>query len=130
MMDVIADNLPISMRSSAMEQHYATSKMLGSLVPLHEEPALQSFRHWRIIDNRFPYDMLFGTCHMLLPIRVVPQHRSLTPEEVDELHEILDGYVEANYNAYFVSTMSKRSIGSHYHIHLLNFHPDRSLVRL
>lgn len=129
-MDVRTDTLPMSMRSSAMERHYATSKMLGSLVPLHEEPSLQVFRYWRIIDNRFPYDMLFSTCHMLLPIRIVPQHRDLTPEEVDELHDILNGYVEDNYNGYFVSTMSKRSVGSHYHVHLLNFHTSREEVQV
>lgn len=122
--------LPVTFRSAAMQQHYTNALMLGSTLPLDQETSLMEFRHWRIIDNRFPYDMLFRRSHMLMPYRVAANRADLTPEEVDELHDILDGYVNDNYDGYFVSSVWKRSNTSHYHVHLLDYVGDRSEVKL
>lgn len=124
--------LPMSLRRQASERLYQMVRQQGGLRPLHDEPSLADFTHWRIIANRFPYDSFFVTHDLLLPKRVVGRFVDLSQLERGELEELLaeGGYVDGHYDAYFVSTVGKRSIPSHCHAHLLGFHPNRSEVGL
>ncbi len=78
---------------------------------------IESFEHWRIIPNRFPYDLIAKEHHMLIPNRHVVEHE-LTDDERRELlmlkHEGLEKY------DYFIEANDgKKSIPEHFHLHLI-----------
>lgn len=126
----IAPVLPVSERSALGEETYQIAKQRGLLLPLADEPSLHEFTYWRIIVNRFPYDMVYRTSHLLLPRREVGERYNLTPDELYELEELLNGFVDDHYDRYIVNTVWRRSIQAHYHIHLLNFVEGRGDIQL
>lgn len=123
--------IPTSARSEHGERFYGQMKLAGKLIPLEQEPSIAEFAFWRIIDNRFPYDMIFKTHRMLLPIRVVAEYQDLNSDEVEELHKILQWMREnSDYDLVFENFPKRRSIHAHYHLHLASYHDDRSDFKL
>lgn len=119
--------LPTSLRRDLSEYEYQQAKLRGETRPLHEEPALAEWRHWKLINNRYPYDAAFQVHHMLLPKRIVSSLDDLTMAEVAEMMQLCgkDGFVEQNYHLWFANTNTKRSILTHFHIHLARFYSQR-----
>ena len=73
---------------------------------------------WAIIENRFPYDKVFQTHHMLCTL----EHTSeLTKQRKKEFEDLLL-YLEPNYDMYIYNTREKQTIPRHFHIHLVNFY--------
>ncbi len=118
------DPLPVSLRKNTTEIFYQQSKLAKMTVPLHEEPHLRQWKHWKIIDNAFPYDVAFSTHHLLLPKRVVPENE-LTGTERAELEKILEA-VSDEYDCLLVNFISKQSVRNHFHVHLMTYKDERS----
>lgn len=111
--------LPMSLRSYKSEMTYQLAKKDGRTIPLELEPALQIWDHWRLVQNRFPYDNAFKIHHMLLPKRAGIRERwDLNEEEKAEFEKLLKEFVYPNYNTWFENCPSRRSVPSIYHIHL------------
>lgn len=120
------DVVPTSARTADSEMRYQCAKILGELLSLDQEKAIYTFDHWRIIENRFPYDMIFKTHHMLLPIRIVGTRSELNEAEIRELSLIRDLTIMHDYDLVFENTPKRRSILSHYHLHLASYYDKRS----
>lgn len=120
--------IPVTLRTQKSEEQYQRAKELGCLIPLHQEKRIHDFKYWFIVENRFPYDMVFNTHHLLLPMRKVCNRSELNQEEKTELETILDYYVEPKYDLFFENTQKRRSVMSHYHIHLASYVNERNEI--
>ena len=85
---------------------------------LCKAPSIKEFKHWRIIDNKYPYDLVAKTSHMIIPKRHASETK-LTIGEFKELQKIRLTYIEQNYEFLFLQTKKESSIPEHLHIHLL-----------
>ncbi len=82
-----------SVEGSARYRAYRECGELSRGCPLCDGEAIKEFRFWKVMQNRFPYDKIASTHHMLLPL----QHTTdleLTNEERQELQTIKAGYVQ------------------------------------
>lgn len=85
---------------------------------LCEKTALQSFTHWKIVDNDFPYDQIAKVHHMVVPRRHITE-QELTTEELKELVDIKHGHVNETYDWIIEATHRNKSIQGHFHLHLI-----------
>lgn len=122
--------LPISLRTGESEQDYQDAKSRNDLNPISEEKTICSYRYWRIIENRFPYDVAYKTCHMLVPKRDFARRSQMTVMENHELYTTIYRDLEASYHQIIENMMSSRSIQSTFHLHLVLFKKDRELMKL
>lgn len=79
-----------ALRSKEMSEKYRAHRATGILensCPLCDAPSISSFKHWRIILNSFPYDLIANKHHMVVPMRHVSE-KELSDEEWDELFDI------------------------------------------
>lgn len=114
--------LPMSLRTVETDQAYQNARRSRTTKPLELEPTLKIFNHWRIIDNRFPYDVAFSTHHLLVPKRTsVAQRWDLNDEERKEFEAILRDYIYQEYDLWFENCPKRRSVGGYYHIHIASY---------
>lgn len=121
--------LPMSLRTAESERYYQDQKLAGTLIPLADEPTIRAWTYWRIIENRFPYNVALAKHHLLLPIRAVPDRSDLKDEELAELVEII-ALVASEYDFVMENFPKRRSILAHYHLHLGEYYPTRSDMKL
>lgn len=126
----ITDWLPVSPRSMAGEKRYQKAKASGETRPLREEEVLYVWKHWVLIDNRYPYDMIYRKHHMLIPRRNVAKYSQLRWYEKRELRKIIDTYCQAHYHLVFENMNSRRSVHLLYHIHAASYHHIRGDMEL
>lgn len=110
-----------TLRTPKGEQKYSEYRKnlpAGSVCALCREEPLQSFNHWKIISNNFPYDKIAKTHHMIVPLRHV-QENELNEEELAELLEIKSGLLNENYEYILEATRRQKSIPGHFHLHLI-----------
>jgi len=90
--------------------------------PLEEEGP---FRHWKIIPNIFPYDLIAEKHDLLVPKRHFKNENEMTPEERNELFSIKTEMLPefSDYHSIFENFSRARSM-EHYHLHLLRYKPD------
>lgn len=122
--------LPPSLRTAQSEQEYAEAKVFNNLKPLKDEKPIKEWVYWRLVANRFPYDICFKTHDLLIPIRQVPLREELTKAELDELESIIRTFAETKYDMVFENTMRKRSIPAHFHMHLAAFYDTRAEMKV
>ena len=82
---------------------------------------VKEFEHWVILENRFPYDKIAQTHHMLAPKRHIAFEADLTLEERDEMIHIKQNEL-ASYGFVLESVPRCSSIPDHFHTHLLKYH--------
>lgn len=111
--------IPTSLRRTATEMRYQEDKLNGGTKPLLEEPAIKEWEHWRLIDNRYPYDAVFSKHHMLVPLNGAD---FTSPE----LWGIL-GELENDYDFWFVNFAHRQSIKNLLHIHLVTHKPREEM---
>ncbi len=85
-----------------------------------KELFVKEFEYWMILENRFPYDMLYETSHMLAPKRHVPSEMDLTINEMTELHVIKMEHLN-DYDLLLENIGDRISIRDHFHLHMLRF---------
>jgi hypothetical protein len=109
-------------RSDELEEQYGVHKQtveFQSACGLCTSPAIQTFRFWKIMPAKFPYDLISVTHNMLLPLRHVAE-QDLTDEERAEFMEIKHSdALQHTYDSFLESTHRTRSIPPHFHLHLL-----------
>lgn len=110
-----------ALRTKESQKHYLKLMSEGFLnngCNLCIAPAINEFKYWRIVDNKFPYDLIAKINHMILPKRHT-NYKGLSREEKDELDVIRAEYIGKNY-VYIVETVEeKKSIPAHFHLHLI-----------
>ena len=121
---------PMSLRRAVDQKAYGDAKLAGDLVPLADEPTIEEFAHWRMIENRFPYSIAFQTHHLLLPKRKVANMRELNLQEFHELQYILDDVTGGHYDLWFVNVGNRRSVPDHFHIHFAKYVEHRKEMML
>lgn len=124
-------DLPVSLRTAQSEWDYQNAKTRGETIPLELEPAIKKFEHWRVIENRFPYNVAYKTHHMLLPKRAgVSERKQLNETERAEFEKILEEFIDPEYHKWFVNCPGRRSVAGFYHIHLVKYHEKREDMSL
>lgn len=116
--------VPTSARSMEAEASYQLAKEIGVLKPLDQEPRLIQYKHWYLIANRFPYDMIFEVHDMLVPMSGAATRHELTAAALVELQEILDE-LSNQYDLVFENFAHRRSVLTLYHLHLARYYKTR-----
>lgn len=106
-----------SPETAAAYRDFRDSGAMDTECPLCNGVAVEQFTHWRVMENRFPYDRIAEKHMILLPERHVTEMQ-LTPEEREELIVIKAGYAQQYDYILEVATRSK-SIPHHFHLHLI-----------
>lgn len=98
-------------------KHLKNNKEVGC--PLCKREGLKTFKYWKVIYNRFPYDRIARKHDMLVPIRHIVEEL-LTKKELDELKSIKSGFVnDSGYRFILEPTIKNRSKPNHFHLHLI-----------
>jgi diadenosine tetraphosphate (Ap4A) HIT family hydrolase len=108
------------LRSATLARAYKAHRESGAMehaCALCEKEAIETFTHWRVVPNSFPYDMIAQTHHMLVPVRHVKEFE-LTDDEREELLQLKRGYVQ-KYHFILEATEQSKSIPQHFHLHLI-----------
>jgi diadenosine tetraphosphate (Ap4A) HIT family hydrolase len=82
------------------------------------EKPLQTFKHWKILKNNFPYDRIADVHDMILPIRH-SEESEITAEEWAEYQEIKAKVLHDKYEYFIEAVNRKKSVPAHFHIHLI-----------
>lgn len=123
--------IPMSLRTERSELKYQIDKAIGATLPLELEGSLQIFKHWRVINNRYPYAVAFKTHHMLVPTRAgVADRWDLNDDERAEFEQLLRDFVYPNYDLWFENCPKRRSVRGFYHVHLATYHDERGQMQL
>jgi len=113
---------PRSWRSEEMHERYQSERQTAledpTACPLCTAQTLQSFTYWRLIDNKYPYDAVAITHHMLLPIRH-SDGSDLTSAERDELELLKKTQLNKQFSFILEALPGTKSIPGHYHLHLI-----------
>lgn len=106
----------MTMRLPADEQKYTEAKAAGDLKPIHQEPAIQDFEYWRIVDNRFPHTRISDVDHLL----VLKREAAIADVTAAEWSELLSLYsrLDGEYDVITHNFASMRSVQSIPHFHL------------
>lgn len=120
----------VTLRRESSEEAYRKARDNGDLRPIADEQPIITFNHWRIVDNRFPYDIAFKKHHLLIPKRKFAEHSEMTVSELSELNEIHSNYIAYEYDMMFENTPSARSVKDLYHIHLAKYVNTRKDMKL
>lgn len=84
----------------------------------NETKSLEDFSYWRIVNNRFPWDKISKTHHMVLPKRHVTEEK-LNNKEKEELLKIKASYIGSRYEFIAEATQKTKSVPAHFHLHLI-----------
>lgn len=115
----------MSARLAATEQRYQDDKAAGRTISLLDEPAIfkGGYKHFKIIDNRYPYDGIFKTHHMLVCKRPGANPSNFTAEEQRELAAI--EFAEFYKYSCVITNYRAKSITDIWHVHLANYLDER-----
>lgn len=115
----------MSCRLAATEQRYQDDKAAGRTLPLLEEPAIfkGNHTHFKIIENRYPYDAVFKTHHMLVAKRQGANPDNFTVEELREYKAI--EFAEFFKYSCVITNYAAKSIKDVWHIHLGTYLDER-----
>ena len=86
--------------------------------PLCTAQTLKTFTRWRLIDNKYPYDAVAKTHHLLVPIRHT-DGSEITSDERDELELLKNTQLNSDYSFILETLPGTKSIPGHYHLHLI-----------
>ena len=105
-----------TLRTKQSEEEYQKNKDI--ICPLCERESIHKFKYSKIIQNNFPYDKIAKIHHMIVPFRHVTENE-LTGDELVEFNEIKQKYLYPEYEYLIESSMKKKSIPEHFHLHLI-----------
>lgn len=110
-----------TLRTLKTQNSYDEHKRNGHLknqCPLCTSETITEFTHWRLIDNKFPYDKISSTHHMIVPVRHIIE-TELTQEELAELMLLKNSILNEQYMLIFEALPRSKSIPNHFHLHLI-----------
>ena len=108
------------LRSKATQKKYDAYIVggVGEGCVLCQKEPINSFTHWKIVSNDFPYDRIAKTHHMIVPIRHSDESE-LTDDEVQELRTLKETYIADHYDDIIEATRHQKSIPHHFHLHII-----------
>lgn len=122
---------PMSPRTDIGELDYQRAKDEGGSVPLELAPSIRTWEHWRLIENNFPYGVLYKEHQMLLPKRAgVAERFDLNDAEKQEFEQILKNFVYPEYDVWFENCPKRRSMNHIYHVHVASYYDSRGSMSL
>jgi len=95
------------------EQHEPTT---GCRI-CNDPETYDTFEHWRLVPNRFPYDRYFSKSDMLITKRHIDE-TGLTEEERREFIKLKKTILNDRYDIVLENLPKQSSIPHHYHVHL------------
>lgn len=110
-----------TLRTPEMKKKYQEYQKLNPVVDecaICSKAAIKTFKHWKVTDNAFPYDLIASKHHMIVPLRHVPE-KGLNKEERTELESIKEMYIDPTYDYIIEATPKNKSIPAHFHLHLI-----------
>lgn len=113
----------MTMRTELMEARYQQDKIDGKLRGLREEPAINEWDFWRLIENAYPHDRHNVRHHLLILKDGDGQFWDLTEAERTELAEILAN-LNGQYDRMFFNFPVLQSVPGIPHLHLVNLKPE------
>ena len=90
---------------------------------LTAEKIIKEFEFWVIIENRFPYDNMADTNHLLIskkPLETLSEASEATRKEYEEVVESVAK--EGFYDARIENFPKVTTVKSQHHIHLVKWH--------
>lgn len=108
------------LRSSETADKYSAHRKSGAMdngCVLCTAPIIADFSYWKIIPNKFPYDLLAKEHHMLIPKRHSVE-KELSNDEYQELLLIKERHF-GKYDYTIEATNKAKSIPEHFHLHLI-----------
>lgn len=111
-----------ALRTKKMEQKYEKFRAEGSLADgcnlCDKAKSIKKFKHWRVINNLFPYNRIAKVHHIIIPKRHVA-YEKLNRAEKKEYDLIKSTYIEKEYQLMTEATNKRKSIPEHFHIQLI-----------
>jgi hypothetical protein len=99
-------------------QEYLKAENPSGACSLCEKNPLKIFKYWKVVENSFPYDQIAKVHHMIMPMRHVLEDK-LWAEELEELRQIKNVFINAEYDWIIEATYKNKSIPNHFHLHLI-----------
>lgn len=82
--------------------------------------ALETFEHWVIVPNDYPYDAIATVSHLLFTRRAVAfDWTLLNNAELAELEELRTRYLNEHYDLIWENLPKGQTVPGHFHLHLL-----------
>ncbi len=118
-------DLPMSARLPKTEQRYQDDKAAGRTVDLLDVPPIfkGNHKHFKIVENHYPYDAIFETHHMLVCKRRGGKPQNFTVEEKREFQAIM--FSETYKYSCVIENFKARSVMDIWHIHLATYYTGR-----
>jgi diadenosine tetraphosphate (Ap4A) HIT family hydrolase len=119
---VVKTLLPRTWRTEAMHQKYETGRkevVNDGSCPLCRAPIKYEFKHWKIIENIYPYDAVASLHDMLITKRHLSKDIELLEEEIAELYELKETILNETYTFVMEALPKNKSVPGHYHLHLI-----------
>lgn len=89
---------------------------------LRDLPMIFGGNKWVVVENQFPYDKIAKTHHMLVPLRAFTEDIDMTQDERDELAAIKRRVADEKlYDVIMENVMHRRTVPTHYHLHLIKY---------
>jgi LPS O-antigen subunit length determinant protein (WzzB/FepE family) len=105
------------------KEQFAHKPELLRTFNLNDETVIREFTHWLIIENRFPYDRMTRTNHMLVAKRFYAHLHEGTDEEQKEYNNILRQLAEEGFYDALIENFPKvKSVKENAHVHLVQWH--------
>ena len=79
---------------------------------------LKQYRHWKVINNEYPYDYIAAVHHLLIPKRAVEDPLLLKQEELDEFF-LIRRLMVRDYDLFMENAPRRSSLKDWYHVHLI-----------
>ena len=110
-------NLLRSQDGAKKYRKYRATGVLERGCPLCSKIAVETFRHWKIVRNDFPYDLIAKEHDMIVPLRHVKEE-GLTAHELKEYGVIKKDHLQ-KYDYIIEPHEDAKSISKHFHLHLI-----------
>ena len=89
---------------------------------------IQTFEHWILMKNKFPYDRYFTKSDMLVTKRHVPDDNLSEAEEAELMH-LKHQVLCSDYDSIIEHMSLNKSIPEHTHLHLVEYKRPDGLPR-
>jgi diadenosine tetraphosphate (Ap4A) HIT family hydrolase len=106
-----------ALRSPEMHERYVNEPKDKDFMT--NAPSIKEFEHWRIIDNKFPYDTIAETHHMLVPKRQITEWIDIEIDEMSEWERIIMYEIPQKYDMWLMNTPKAQSVKDWLHFHLI-----------
>lgn len=107
-------------RSEEMEARYQAARKAGTLKNLADEASIKEWKHWKLVQNRFPHDKL-NTVHDLIVLKRnvhESNYWGLHDAEILELFREILPELDVEYDYFKINGHKCRSVTNTFHVHV------------